>query len=382
MTNVQKYQSLPAWIYSDPDFFELERHQIFMKTWQLVCHVSNIPNPGDYFTFDLMQERVFAIRGEDGEVRTFHNVCRHRASRLLKGEKGKCKRIKCPYHAWAYDLEGNLKSVPFERDFVDFNKKDHGLSPVEMEIWQGFIFIRFGGDGRSVEETMAPYRPDIEKYRLEEVEPIGRVTIRPRDANWKTVIDNYVDALHIEVAHAGLTGLFGNTYSLEVKDGVQKLWGDIVPTNKETLSVRMYKKYLPKDCKRTWEYFRLWPNLAFDLYPDQVDFMQILPVSPTTMVIREISYARKDERREMMACRYLNWRINREVNAEDHELISNVEAGMRSSSYTSGPFAEREICLIDAAEQMRNAIPIACQNQKPSPDEMTKLIVEARGGWA
>ncbi|MEE8296105.1 MAG: aromatic ring-hydroxylating dioxygenase subunit alpha, partial [Sphingomonadales bacterium] len=308
MTNAQKYQSLPAWIYSDPDFFELERSQIFMKTWQLVCHVSNIPNPGDYFTFDLLAELVFAIRGMDKEIRTFHNVCRHRATKLLKGEAGNCQRIKCPYHAWGYDLEGNLKNVPFERDFVDFKKEDHGLHPVEMEIWQGFVFIRFGGDGPAVSETMKPYTRDIEKHRLEEIEPLDRVTIRPRKANWKTVIDNYVDALHIEVAHDGLTGLFGNTYGLEVKAGVQKLWGDLVPTNKETLSVKMYKKILPKDCDRAWEYFRLWPNLAFDLYPDQVDFMQILPVSPKTMVIREISYALPDERREMKAARYLNWR--------------------------------------------------------------------------
>lgn len=378
MAGEKTYQSLPAWVYSDGDFFELERHHIFMKTWQLVCHVSNIPEPGDYYTFDLLGDRVFAIRGEDGEVRCFHNVCRHRATRLLKGESGSVKRIKCPYHAWGYDLEGNLKNVPFERDFLGFRKEDHGLKAVEMEIWNGFIFIRFGGDGPSVEQIFSPYTKDIEPYRLEEVQPMGRIMLRPRDANWKTVVDNYVDALHIEVAHPGLTGLFGNTYSLEVKDGVQKLWGDIVPTNKETLSVKMYKKYLPEECARRWEYFRLWPNLAFDLYPDQMDFMQMLPLSPTTMLIREISYALPDEHREMKACRYLNWRINREVNAEDYGLIKGVEEGMASSSYTSGRFASREICLIDAAEQMRKVIPIAAREHKPAPGVMAGLLEEAR----
>jgi len=376
MTGEKTYRSLPAWIYSDADFFELERHHIFMKTWQLVCHLSNLPESGDYFTFDLLGERVFAIRGEDGAVRCFHNVCRHRAARLLKGESGSCRRIKCPYHAWRYDLEGNLKNVPFERDFPNFKKENHGLVPVETEIWNGFVFVRLGGDGPSVAEVFEPYAEDVARYRLDKIEPMGRITTRPRDANWKTVIDNYVDALHIEVAHPGLTGLFGNTYSLEVKEGVQKLWGDIVPTNKETLSVKMYKKYLPKECQRRWEYFRMWPNLAFDLYPDQVDFMQILPVSPGKMVIREISFALPDERREMKACRYLNWRINRQVNAEDHGLISGVEEGMRSSSYTSGPFAKREICLIDAAEQMRRAIPAAALEKKP--ENMQRLVEEAR----
>jgi len=349
-----------------------------MKTWQLVCHLSNLPESGDYFTFDLLGERVFAIRGEDGAVRCFHNVCRHRAARLLKGESGSCRRIKCPYHAWRYDLEGNLKNVPFERDFPDFKKEDHGLKPVEMEVWQGFIFIRFGGDGPSVADLFAPYAKDIAPHRLEGVEPMGRISLRPRNANWKTVIDNYVDALHIEVAHPGLTGLFGNTYSLEAKDGVQKLWGDIVPTNKEMLSVKMYKKYLPKECQRRWEYFRMWPNLAFDLYPDQMDFMQMLPVSPSKMIIREISYALPDQRREMKACRYLSWRINRQVNAEDHDLIRGVEEGMASSSYTSGPFAAREICLIAAAGQMRKAIPVAAEERKPRADKISQLIEEAR----
>ena len=380
MTGKTTYQSLPAWVYSDADFFELERAHIFMKTWQLVCHLSNIPDRGDYYTFDLLSERAFVVRGEDGRVRAFHNVCRHRASKLLKGETGNCTRIKCPYHAWGYDLEGRLKNVPFERDFPDFKKEDHGLKAVEMEVWQGFIFIRFGSDGPSVAEIFSPYEKDIEAYRLPEVRPMGRIALRPRNANWKTVIDNYVDALHIEVAHAGLTGLFGNTYSLEVKDRVQKLWGDIVPTNKETLSVKMYKKYLPGECRRRWEYFRLWPNLAFDLYPDQMDFMQMLPLSPTTMIIREISYALPDQRREMKACRYLNWRINRQVNTEDHGLIAGVEEGMASSSYTSGPFAKREICLIDAAKQMRTAIPVACEEQKPPATVMAGLLEEARHG--
>ncbi len=378
MAQQKTNRSLPAWVYSDRDFFELERHLIFMKTWQLVCHTSNVPGPGDYFTFDLLAERVFAIRGGDGEVRCFHNVCRHRASRLLKGESGSRQRIKCPYHAWGSDLEGNLKNVHFERDVPDFKKEDHGLEPVEMEVWNGFIFIRFGGDGPSVAEVFSPYQKDIDPHRLAEVQPIGRITLRPRDANWKTVVDNYVDALHIEVAHADLAGLFGNTYSLEVKDGVQKLWGDIVPTNKETLSVKMYKKYLPKDCQRRWEYFRMWPNLAFDLYPDQMDFMQMLPISPTTMMIREINYALPDQRREMKACRYLNWRINRQVNAEDQGLIKGVEEGMASSSYTSGRFAAREICLIDAAGQMRKEIPIAAQEHKPAPGVMAGLLEEAR----
>jgi len=373
-------------LYKDEDFFALEVEKIFMRTWQLVCHVSNIPKSGDYFTFDLLGEMVFVVRGDDGEVRAFHNVCRHRAGRLLDGPSGQAKHIKCPYHAWRYDLQGNLKNVPFERDFAELKKEDHGLKPVEMEIFAGFIFICFKPAAQSVVDIFQPYLRELEPYRLEKMVPMGRVTMRSRKVNWKIAIDNYVDALHIEVAHPGLNGLFGNTYSLEVNGGVHKMWGDVVPTNKETWSVKMYKKHLPianwlpKEAQRRWVYYRLWPNLTFDIYPEQMDFMQFLPVTATTMMIREISYTLADPSREMKAAQYLNWRINRQVNAEDHRLIAGVQAGMATSAFTKGPLAKREICLIDAAKQLRKAIPVAQRDTKPGMNEMKQLLDEARLG--
>ena len=97
---------LPGWIYHDPGFFELEKRSIFRTSWQLVCHSNDIPNVGDYHTFDLLGEAVVTVRGKDGQLRSFHNVCRHRASRLFDGQKGNCgQMIQCPYHHWTYSLE-------------------------------------------------------------------------------------------------------------------------------------------------------------------------------------------------------------------------------------------------------------------------------------
>ena len=106
-------QSLPAWLYTDPSFFELEREHLFRHAWQIVCHTSDIPKTGDYQTLDFLDERVVTLRGDDGAVRSFHNVCRHRASRLADGPSGACgHRLVCPYHAWSYALDGRLASVP------------------------------------------------------------------------------------------------------------------------------------------------------------------------------------------------------------------------------------------------------------------------------
>ena len=109
--------SLPGWAYWDPEFFELERQVIFKKSWHLVCHVNDVPQSGDFLTFKFLNESILTIRGADGRVRSFHNVCRHRAARLVGGEQGNCgKRITCPYHAWTYATDGRLVGVPHARE--------------------------------------------------------------------------------------------------------------------------------------------------------------------------------------------------------------------------------------------------------------------------
>src|SRR6202000_443240 len=126
---------------------------------------------------------------------------------------------------------------------------------------------------------------------------------------------------------------------------------------------RLYQQVLPRVCylpperRRQWVYFKLWPNIAFDIYPDQIDFMQFLPISPTETLVREIAYVHPDSRREMRATRYLNWRINRRVSIEDKALIERVQTGMGSSSYTVGPLSVGEVSLRSFGRRMRSLIP-------------------------
>lgn len=362
--NGAQEQSLPAWLYHDRDFFEAERQHLFARTWHLVCHVNDLPKAGDYYTLDMLGEKFVSLRGADGKVRSFHNVCRHRASRLADGDSGNCgHRLVCPYHAWSYDLDGSLKSIPPWQSFEDLDKSRHGLVPLEQEIWRGFVFVRMESALPSVAEMMSPYESEIEPHGFENLTPQGRVTLRPRAVNWKNVADNYGDGLHIPVAHPGLTRLFGNSYALDAKPWVDKMDATVTTRPSANWVERSYQSlldlfdHLPENRRRVWSYYRLWPNVAFDVYPDQVDFMQFLPVSPTTCLIREIAYVRPDARREVKVARYLNWRINRQVNAEDTTLIARVQAGMESGSYSSGPLSKSEVCLSAFARRMREAIP-------------------------
>ena len=379
-----KHKTLPSWTYNNKVFFELEKRDLFLNNWQLICHSSNIPLPGDYFTFDLFNERLVAVRDASLEIRVFHNVCSHRATKLFDRVSGNCgKRIVCPYHAWSYDLSGNLKHVPGLENFENLDLKDHGLRIVEQEVFKGFVFAKvLPSDVPSVRQQFEPYLAEIEPYRFEDLEPLGRVTLRPREVNWKQIADNYVDAMHISVAHPGLSNLVGASYDLEVSCNggfVHRMSADLTVSRKNRLSNVLYKKYLPRvdhlptERQWQWTYYRLWPNLAFDVYPDQMDFMQFIPINASTTMIREIPFALKDNRREMKVARYLNWRINREVNAEDTRLIKWVQEGMQTSAFQSGPLAKSEICLIDSAEKIKQAIPIATLDQEPATEDMQAL---------
>jgi phenylpropionate dioxygenase-like ring-hydroxylating dioxygenase large terminal subunit len=366
--------SLPGWIYHDADFLEAEKERIFATSWQIMCHLSDIPHAGDYHTLDFLGEPLVAVRAPDGGVKAFFNVCRHRASRLLDGSSGHCPgRIVCPYHAWTYDLHGRLTTIPHRKEFDDFSADRYGLKPVDVEVYKGFVFVRLKPGLPSVADMLAPYESELAAYRLEELQPMGRVTLRTRYVNWKNVTDNYSDGMHITVAHPGLTRLFGQSYGIEAQSWVDKMWGYLRDTPSSQRSERMYQSvlpaspHLPDSRQRLWTYFKLWPNVAFDIYPDQIDFMQMIPVSPTETLIREIAYAHPDSRREMRAARYLNWRINRRVSAEDKTLIERVQTGMQSRSYAPGPLGKNEVSLRSFAKRMRDLIPESRLDRAPTP---------------
>src|SRR4051812_6186778 len=364
--------SLPGWLYYDEEFFEAEKRAFLRASPQVVCHESEIALAGEWRSLDYLGESIIMMRGDDGEVRAFANVCRHRGSRLVDGTGGCVKVLTCPYHAWSYARDGRLVGVPHRNEYPDLRTDELGLVPVALEKWHGFFFVTLAAGAPSVAEMMAPYEAEVAPYRFDDLSAIGRVTLRPRALNWKTIADNYSDGLHIPVGHPGLTRLFGRGYRIEANEHVDRMEGDLLDRPSANPSELAYQAllprvdHLPSSHQRKWLYYKLFPNVAFDIYPDQVDFMQFLPVSAAETVIREISYALPDDRREMRAARYLNWRINRQVNAEDTKLIARVQLGMQSPSYVAGPLGTSEVCLRSFARKLRSMIPQARLDRPPA----------------
>jgi phenylpropionate dioxygenase-like ring-hydroxylating dioxygenase large terminal subunit len=365
--------SLPGWLYHDSEFFAAEKAAFLRAAPQVVCHESDIAAAGEWRTLEYLGESVIVIRGDDGEVRAFSNVCRHRGSRLVDGNGGCAKVLTCPYHAWSYARDGQLVGVPHRNEYPGLRPDDLGLLPVALQRWHGFLFVTLEAGAPSVADMMAPYEHEVALYRFEDLRAIGRVTLRPRQLNWKTIADNYSDGLHIPVGHPGLTRLFGRNYRIQASTHVDRMEGDLLEKESLSPSEHAYQRllprveHLPESHQRKWLYYKLFPNVAFDIYPDQVDFMQFLPVSATETVIREISYAIPDERRQMHVARHLNWRINRRVNAEDTELITRVQLGMQSPTYKPGPLGTSEVCLRSFAQKLRRLIPEARLGSPPPP---------------
>ena len=370
--------SLPGWLYTDPEYHALEMERVIRPSWQIVCHVSDIPAPGDYRTIDYIGESVIVVRGEDMQVRAFTNVCRHRAMRLVEGSQGCAKKLVCPYHAWVYETDGRLTGVPMKADYPALKLEENGLAPVALEVWHGFVFVCLKpGDFPTVGEMMAPHEAEIAPYRFEDMRVISDMRLRPRAVNWKNVGDNYSDNLHIPVAHDGLTRIFGKSYQIGADDWVDRLKGDLVDKPSANFWERFYQAHLPpaphlpEENQRRWLYFKLWPNMAFDVYADQIDFMQWLPITPTTCLLREMAYALPDadlspqESRTMKLVRYANWRINRVVNREDTWLIERVQQGMASDTYGAGPIGRSEVCLRSFARKIRALTPEARLHKAP-----------------
>jgi carnitine monooxygenase subunit len=185
-------RGLPGWTYHSPGLFALERAALFLTHWQIAGHVSDVPGPGDWITFDLMGERSVIMRGQDGVVRAFHNLCRHRGARVVDGGSGHCKgAMVCPFHGWVYNLDGSLRGPARPETFGPMDRSRFGLKPVEMQVFHGFIFLRFHpGPQPDVAAWLAPYAADFAAYRADTILPVTAprlATILP--VNWKSVRD-------------------------------------------------------------------------------------------------------------------------------------------------------------------------------------------------
>jgi len=174
------------------------------------------------FLFDAFNERVLVVRSSTGHLNAFHNVCRHRGGRLLTDAAGHCERaLVCPFHGWSYNFDGALRAVPAANTFKDLDKSTISLATVELEIWMGFIFIRFASGGPSLKDQMAPLADDITPYRPTELQTYAPASVEVKPFNWKAIHDIDNEGYHVPVGHPALHQLYGQNYSDVIEHGFQ-----------------------------------------------------------------------------------------------------------------------------------------------------------------
>lgn len=381
---------LPAWAYTNEELLELERTVLFRRHWQLAGHVSNAPEPGDYFCFDVAGERAIIVRGKDQQIRAFHNVCRHRGSRVAVNQTGRCgSALVCPFHGWSFNLDGTLRTVAQPKAVPRLDPVEHGLLPVEFEIWHGFVFVRFQpGPQPAISEILARHEAEIALYRSSQAQPVGNgFSSQEIMSNWKCVRDVDNEGYHVPMAHPGLQDLYGGNYFDEHwQDGTTRSFAPLKPDGFRLWSVRAYNsvlpevEYLPESHRRAWLYVGVFPNLVLFFYPDSMGFYQEYPLAADRTEIRGAAYGLLPSdhvdatyNRRMTAARYLSARIDNDTSAEDIQLTVWSNEAAHSSGFQGFILSDLEYGVKQHHDQLRAVIPVLEQSEAPERGNLTSI---------
>lgn len=358
-------QALTADYYLDPAIAKLEEQRIFSKSWQLVAHESDLPRPGARIVAPIAGREVLVVRTEDGGLAAHLNVCRHRGSRLVTAPEPAGRAIRCPYHGWTYNLDGSLVGAPEGRLIPCLDKPKLGLFPVRVESFLGFIFANLDPHATPLHEQTPGLAELVGRYLGDDLVPVGNYRIfdtegEHQDANWKVVVDNYLEGYHVPVAHPGLMRLLDyQRYEATAHDAYMYFE---VPLRDKPSGNRLERFYqrvtapmpgLSEADARVWRYVVIYPNTLIDLYPDHVLAWTVTPQGVGHAGLPGAFYTKPGTSRRTRLAQRLNIKIGWITNDEDAELVARVQRGMATPGWTPGPLSRREAGVAWFADRIR-----------------------------
>jgi choline monooxygenase len=330
--------SIPGIYYFDPDVYAMEMEAIFSVTWQYVCHVSSLPNPGSYAVREIGDQSVIVIRDQDGGLRAHHNVCQHRAHRLLEGNGQIGSVIVCPYHNWTYDLTGELKFARHADEVKEFDNAKICLSSVLVDTFCGFVFVNLDSDAeplaqglQDLEKEIRELSPDVERLQLAHQRNIDLA------ANWKNSVENYSECYHCPNQHPGLSkgSLDMSSYQITVHDKFHSHASRGV--GKKTAYARSAEK---TQADREFGSWLLWPNFCLEVYPGgYLNVFHHLPQGPekTLQLIEWFFPQQVPTAEQQQVIDFVD-----SVRNEDIPLCETVQKGLHSRGYTQGRLIANE----------------------------------------
>ncbi|WP_294926504.1 ring-hydroxylating oxygenase subunit alpha [uncultured Paracoccus sp.] len=328
--NPSRTMSLNADAYTDPRWYQVDLQAIIARTWQWVCHVEKVRNPGDYIAVQIAGQPVAVVRDREGKLRAFYNVCKHRAHHLLEGN-GNTTRIMCPYHAWTYKLDGQLVRAPHTETLEDFNAREICLDQVQVEEFCGFVYVnldpqaeplsKLSGD---LETEIRHWAPDIDNLTFGH-----RLTYDIR-SNWKNVIDNFLECYHCPTAHKDFCTLVDmDTYKVTTHGIYSSHMAEAGKTSNSAYDTSNAKV-------KTHAVWWLWPNTCLMRYPGRSSMivLNVIPAGPDRTLETYDFYLETPEAdaTEQEAIRY----IDEVLQPEDIGLVESVQRGMNTPAFTQG----------------------------------------------
>ncbi len=333
-SNPQESYTLPSWYYTDSEVYEREKELIFYRTWQYAAHESLFPNPGDYVTLRICDQNIFVIRGRDGAVRAFYNVCQHRAHELLPDGTGNIERtIVCPYHAWVFEINGQLRGAPRSQLRPGFRRENFALKQIRLEMFLDSAFVNLDPDAVPLAELAGDMERDVRR-RLPFLNDIcysrengqGQTAV---NAGWKVVVDNYVECYHCDHAHPAFADIICmDSYQHDTFGLWARQLGQDIRFENSAYAVN------PESvCKESYFWY-LWPNMTVNVLPgsEEVNFSAIRPTGLETTSFEGHTLAGKDGFDEARDAYMANVLV-----PEDIDLCESVQRGLKSKGYSQGP---------------------------------------------
>jgi len=357
-SDIARAWTLPSTLYTDSTVFAAERERIFARTWQVVGHASQVTNPGDYFTTEILGEPLVFVRGNEGQLRGFYNVCRHRAGPPAEG-CGSRKLFRCGYHGWTYGLDGSLISAT-EIDGVEgFRPEDFALAPVRTEEWFNLVFVNLDPDAPPLRESLGELPTQAEKFPFSGMKLFERRTYDMK-CNWKTYVDNYLEGYHLPSVHPGLNReLDFNAYVVEPHmppsgdEGAKRGLGYVrqfSPIRGAQPGDTTPRRYQEAREDLTTDYFWIFPNWMLNCYPDNVSLNIVLPVEPErTLAIFEWYLPEKDHSSPAAKA---SVEFSDQIQIEDVAICEAVQKNFSSRSYTRGRFSVKQEKGVHAFHRM------------------------------
>lgn len=336
--------------YLDPACFEREKERIFFRTWQFACHESEVAAPGDYYAFTLIDQDLFCVRGKDGVIRTFHNVCQHRAHQLVSGT-GSRKVLVCPYHAWSYDLEGRLKKAPNEENVPGFDRSAICLTEVRTEIFAGFVFINLDPDAKPMAEWFPDAESEVREFvpNLERLKPVEWVEI-PEACNWKVAVENYSECYHCQLNHPTFARgvIKPQTYDIQPQGFCLRHTTECANLERMSYAVDLAAN------EHAGEYssWFLFPTFSFQVYPGNVlNTYHWRPAGIDRVVVWRGWYTEGGLETDVIT--KLAQQDRWTTVEEDIRLVESVQRGLRSRGYRPGPLIIDPRCGVSSEHSLK-----------------------------